>query len=143
MAYLLIVDDDEEFANAVAKVLRGARHEVKIALDTCVALRDMERRCPDLVILDVKFTENASAGLELARTMRASQKQYSKVPILMLTAVDARPPLGFNSDDADTAWIPAAEFLEKPVDFDALRDRVAALLQSPPHGPTSVVAWER
>ena len=129
MAYVMIVDDDEDFATAVATVLTSAGHEVQVELDTDGVLKKMENRTPDLVILDVMFPEDTSAGFELARTMRSYSQKLSKVAVLMLTAVNAKFPLGFGSRDIDDTWLPVSDFLEKPVDFGVLTDKVAALLQ--------------
>jgi len=128
MAYLLIVDDDEDFAGAAARVLRGDGHEVEIALDTKTAVTNMRQRRPDIAVLDVMFPEDAAAGFVLARTMKHDTGQLDQIPILMLTAVNAKYPLGFSGDDIDGEWMPVAGFLEKPVDFDALREKVAELL---------------
>ena len=125
--YLLIVDDDKDFARAAAKVLSAAGHEVQIELDPQNALKSMEARRPDLVILDVMFPESSSAGFDLARTIKRHQ-DLRDIPILVLTAVNARFPLGFGVQDIDEQWLPVADFLEKPADFDVLRTRVAALL---------------
>jgi hypothetical protein len=46
----------------------------------------------------------------------------------MLTAVNAKFPLGFGSRDIDDNWLPVSDFLEKPMDFDVLRGKVDALL---------------
>jgi len=129
MANLLIVDDDEDFAATAATVLRKEGHDVRIELDTDDAARSMKENTPDLVILDVMFPENASAGFELARHMRHESEKLKAVPILMLTAINAKFPLGFGSKDIDDDWLPVTDFLEKPVDFDVLRDSVAKLLQ--------------
>ena len=128
MAYLLIVDDDEDFATAVATVLRGAGHEVKIELDTESGLKRMEAKQPDLAILDVMFPEDSSAGFELARTMKHFNDDLKKIPILMLTAVNSQFPLGFGKTDIDENWLPVSDFLEKPVDLDVLQEKVEALL---------------
>ena len=128
MAYVMIVDDDEDFAAAASTILRNAGHEVQIELDTESATKSMEKRPPELVILDVMFPEDASAGFELARTMRHYNEKLKDIPVLMLTAVNAKFPLGFGSRDIDDNWLPVSDFLEKPVDFDVLRDKVDALL---------------
>jgi hypothetical protein len=47
----------------------------------------------------------------------------------MLTAVNMKFPLGFSASDIDDYWLPVADFVEKPVDFDVLRARVAKLLE--------------
>ena len=128
MAYLLIVDDDEDFATTVATVLRKEGHNVQIELDTDDAVQSMENKLPDLVVLDVMFPEDVSAGFELARFMRHESEKLKDIPILMLTAINTKFPLGFGSQDIDDRWLPVTDFLEKPVDFDVLLHKVAELL---------------
>ncbi|HEX7512134.1 MAG TPA: response regulator [Candidatus Methylomirabilis sp.] len=130
MSYLLIVDDDEDFATAVATVLRGKGHDVRIELDLSAAIRSMTERRPDLLLLDVMFPEDSTGGFELARTMRLHHESLKDVPILMLTAVNTRFPLGFSAKDIDDDWMPVTEFLEKPVDLDVLAERVETLLSA-------------
>jgi len=128
MAYILIVDDDEDFAETTATVIRNEGHEVHIELDTESAVESMQNRIPDLVVLDVMFPEDASAGFELARYMRHENEKLKMIPVLMLTAINARFPLGFGPNDIDSEWLPVTGFLEKPVDFDVLKSQVAKLL---------------
>jgi DNA-binding response OmpR family regulator len=130
MAYLLIVDDDEDFASTTATVLRAEGYEVQVELDIDSAVKSMENRPPDLAILDVMFPEDASAGFELARLMRHEKEKLKDIPILMLTAINTKFPLGFGPKDIDDSWMPVTDFLEKPVDFDVLRDKVAKLLST-------------
>jgi DNA-binding response OmpR family regulator len=129
MSYLMIVDDDEDFAAAAAKVLSNVGHEVRIELETTSVIQIMEQRPPDLLILDVMFPQNESAGFELARTIRQKGGKLGSVPILMLTAVNTKFPLGFGPSDADDHWLPIDDFVEKPVDLNVLRKRVSALLE--------------
>ena len=137
MAYLMIVDDDEDFAGSAATALESAGHEVKIELDTEAAVTSMQARRPDLVILDVMFPEDSSAGFELARAMRHYTEELKDIPVLMLTAVNSTFPLGFSSRDIDDTWLPVSEFLEKPVDLEALKERVADLLDKAGTGQES------
>jgi len=60
--------------------------------------------------------------------MRHESEQLKKIPILMLTAINTKFPLGFGPKDIDDDWLPVTEFLEKPVDFDVLVDKVSKLL---------------
>ena len=128
MAYIMIVDDDQDFAETIALVIRNEGHEVQNKYDTESAFQSMKNKTPDLVLLDVMFPEDSSAGFELARTMRHEDEKLKKVPILMLTAINAKFPLGFGPNDIDSEWMPVTDFLEKPVDFDVLREKVAKLL---------------
>ena len=127
----MIVDDDEDFAAAAATVLRSAGHEVTIELGTQAAEEAMEQRRPELVILDVMFPEDVAAGFALARTMRHFNEKLKGIPILMLTAINQRFPLGFTSRDIDEDWLPVAEFAEKPIDLAVLVNRVNSLLEQP------------
>jgi DNA-binding response OmpR family regulator len=133
MAYLMIVDDDDNFASATAVALQHAGHEVTISPDPAAAVADMGARVPDLIILDVMFPEAASGGFELARFIRRADSPLAEVPILLLTAVNARFPLGFGPQDIGESWLPVSDFLEKPVDLRVLLTRVNALLKEPSH----------
>ncbi len=129
MAYLMVADDDEDFASAVAKVLQDAGHEVEVKLDIQGAVKSMEERRPDLLILDVMFPEDSTAGFTLARTIRHYSEKLKGIPVLMLTAVNTKFPLGFSDRDIDDHWLPVSDFVEKPVDFDVLEGKVTALLE--------------
>jgi DNA-binding response OmpR family regulator len=111
-------------------VLRQEGHEVQVELEIDSAVKSMENKPPDLAILDVMFPEDASAGFELARFMRHNNEKLKNIPIIMLTAINTKFPLGFGSKDIDDNWMPVTDFLEKPIDFDVLRDKVAKLLSA-------------
>ncbi len=128
MAYVMICDDDDDFASAVTRVLRGDGHEVGVELEPTHLVSRVEQRPPDLLILDVMFPESSSAGLDLARTIRQGHENLNSMPILMLTAVNQRFPLRFDATDMGDDWLPGADFLEKPVDLDVLQCKVSAML---------------
>ena len=125
MAYLLVVDDDPDFASSVAAVCENLGHEVLTVHATQHAVTELEKRRPDGILLDVIFPEDPSAGFQLARDIR---RRFGTIPILMLTAVNQQFPLGFSDKDIDDKWLPITDFLEKPVDFAVLRDKITQLL---------------
>lgn len=128
MAYVMIVDDDLDFAAAAATVLKSMGHEVQIEQQTGPALERMQKRPPDLVILDVMFPEDSSAGFKVARQMRQGYGELSRIPILVLSAINSRFPIGFSRKDIDEEWLPIDDILDKPVDFHALARRASDLL---------------
>lgn len=126
MAYLMVVDDDEDFASAIAGILRSVGHEVRIELDTDSAIASMRDRRPDLVTLDVMFSEDPEAGLALARRIARRGGGLDGVRVLMLSAVDPEPP--WDDDGEAGTWVPMAEYLEKPVNLDSLCRKVESML---------------
>ncbi len=128
MAYILIVDDDDDFANTIATVLNSAGHETNIETNTENVLSKLDEKQPDLLILDVMFPEDNSAGFKLAREIRLKDEKYENIPVVMLTAVNSEYPFGFSKKDIDDDWLPVSEFIEKPVDLDVLKQKVEDLL---------------
>ncbi|MCP4453541.1 MAG: response regulator [Planctomycetes bacterium] len=129
MAYILIIDDDLDFALSVANALHAQGHESQVETDFEQAIGRMEKHCPDLVILDVMFPENKCGGFELARAMRHHHERFKNVPILMLTGMNTQFPMGFSSRDIDKNWLPVTSYVEKPIDLNVLRQKVEILLE--------------
>ncbi len=129
MAYILIVDDDKDLAQAYEKILTAEGYEVKIELETDIAFKSIEQKVPDLIILDAMFPENRSGGFDFAREISSKFVDKNKIPILMLTAVNQVFQLGFTKNDIDEEWMPISDLLEKPVDFTTLKKKVAELLK--------------
>ncbi|MFC1541216.1 response regulator [Candidatus Latescibacterota bacterium] len=129
MSHLMIIDDDEDFAAAAATVLRDAGHDVTVELNVTSAEKSLINRKPDLIILDVIFPENDSAGFEFARKIKHSDRDIKDIPILILTAVNSSFSLGFSSNDIDEDWLPIETFIEKPVDFDILEKKINTIIE--------------
>jgi DNA-binding response OmpR family regulator len=126
MAYVLIVDDDADFAAAVQSALQRHGHEAAVETVSDRAIPRIQERRPAAVILDVMFPENDVAGFEIARSIR---RQFGGLPVLLLTAVNQSFALGFSNRDLDPTWLPAVDFLEKPVDLQLLCEKVSALVE--------------
>ncbi|MHB1308345.1 MAG: response regulator transcription factor [Limisphaerales bacterium] len=129
MAYLLIVDDDPDFAGSVSTVCKADGHEVLTVHSPAEALASVATRRPDGILLDVMFPEDPTAGFRVAREL---DRKFGRIPILLLTAVNQEFPLGFSHKDLDPNWLPAVEFVEKPVDFALLREKIKRLVGGQP-----------
>jgi two-component system OmpR family response regulator len=116
-AHILVVDDDAQIRQLVAKLLRGHGHRVSLAQDGREMWRVLEAAAVDLVILDVMLP--GGSGLDLCRALRAR----SRLPIIMLTA------LGSDTDRIVGLEIGADDYLAKPFNPRELLARINAVLR--------------
>ncbi|MFZ2049567.1 MAG: response regulator transcription factor [Solirubrobacteraceae bacterium] len=120
---VLVVEDDEDIAQALQRSLRMEGYDVRIAGDGHVALEQGRSFAPDLVILDLGLPQ--IDGIDVAKTLRESDD----VPILILTARDA---LESRVEGLDAG---ADDYLVKPFERQELLARMRALLRRrPPRG---------
>jgi two-component system, OmpR family, response regulator MprA len=125
---VLVVEDDEDIAQALQRSLRLEGYEVRIATDGETALEAAAAFQPDLVVLDLGLPR--MDGIEVARRLRARDD----VPILVLTARDAVESRVAGLDSG------ADDYLVKPFERQELLARLRALLRRrPPRGSASVV----
>ncbi|MBC3501893.1 response regulator [Pseudomonas sp. SWRI59] len=117
MSHLLIVDDDVEVLDLLQKFLRQHGYEVDVASDGKGLWQALERRVPDLVILDVMLP--GDSGLVLCQRLRAEYK----VAVIMLTA------MGELSDRVVGLELGADDYLTKPFAARELLARVRAVLR--------------
>jgi two-component system, OmpR family, response regulator MprA len=125
---VLVVEDDEDIAQALQRSLRMEGYEVRAAADGPTALESGRSFAPDLVILDLGLP--GIDGVEVAKTLRADDD----VPILIRTARDA---LESRVEGLDAG---ADDYLVKPFERQELLARLRALLRRrPPRGSASLV----
>jgi CheY-like chemotaxis protein len=123
MAKVLVVDDDPDFVNYASKVLKQAGHDVVSAANGAKALQAMRQEVPDVVLLDIMMSYILD-GLDVSREM-AEDPSLKDVPVIMVTSLTGVKGSGvFPSDE----YVPADEWLSKPVDPDTLLDRVSQVV---------------
>ncbi len=124
MPLILIADDDEQICNWVRSVLEAEGYGVIEAADGRQALLAIERKAPELVILDVFLP--VQDGLETILKLQCTQ-----VPVKIL-AISGQPLRGY--DILKVASVFGAHgLLEKPFSAAALLHSVRALLGSMQH----------
>ena len=117
-AHVLLVDDDVQTREALAKFLDGEGYEVEQANDGVEAMEILAERPADLVVTDLMMPRKD--GMEL---LIEAHKAYPHLPIIMVTA----------SEELGTAIKAmrsgAEDYLTKPVDLDALEVAVERALE--------------
>jgi DNA-binding response OmpR family regulator len=120
---LLVVEDEQDLAEAIALGLRREGYAVDVAFDGEEALVKAAVYPYDLVCLDLNLPR--VDGREVCRRLRSTER-YDEEPsprVLMLTARDALADRVAGLDDG------ADDYLVKPFDFAELTARVRALLR--------------
>jgi DNA-binding response OmpR family regulator len=118
---VLVVDDERDLTEAVARGLRREGYAVDMAFDGAEALQKIHVNPYDLVCLDVTMPE--LDGRELCRQIRADSQLVPQPRILMLTARDALEDRVAGLDDG------ADDYLVKPFAFPELAARVRSLVR--------------
>jgi two-component system, OmpR family, response regulator MprA len=125
---VLVVDDDAPVRRMLERTLGAEGNDVHSVADGPLALVEIERHLPDLVILDVAMP--GMDGVSVCRRLRA---KGISVPILLLTARDAVADRVAGLDAG------ADDYLVKPFAPSELAARVRALTRR--HG-SSTLAYE-
>jgi DNA-binding response OmpR family regulator len=113
---ILLAEDDRRLLTSIARGLREASHTVDEARTGTDALALAQQATYDAVVLDVLLP--GQTGLEVCTAIR---RRGSKVPILMLTALDAVEHRIAGLDAG------ADDYLTKPFDFGELLARLRAI----------------
>lgn len=116
--YVAIVDDDQSIRAALGRALRMENYEVDLFEDGTSALKSIQLRVPDAIVLDLQLPD--LDGLEICRRIR---KAGDATPILMLTARNAV------DDRVEGLDAGADDYLVKPFDLAELLARLRALLR--------------
>ena len=129
---ILVVEDDQRIAKAIAEALTDQRYVVEIATDGELGLAFAETYSFDLIILDLMLPK--IDGFSLCRKLRYLGLT---TPILMLTARDTSEDKVLGLD------VGADDYVVKPFDLPELLARIRALLRRGTVAHSSVLGWER
>lgn len=122
---ILLVDDDADFTEAIKLLLESRYYNVAVANDGMEGLNKVRTEDPDLIILDVMMPE--MDGYQVCARLKIDPL-YSKIPILLLTAVgDAIPATSYTKEMG--MKIEADDYIPKPAEPVDIVERVEKLLK--------------
>lgn len=113
---IVIVEDNEALANAIAYRLRDRGHAADVLLDGQEADAFLARESADLVVLDINLP-----GLSGLDVLRALRQRNDGAPVILLTARSE------TSDRVTGLDMGADDYLVKPFEMDELEARIRAL----------------
>ena len=118
-ACIVIADDDPAIVNLLRENLTDLGHQVVCAFDGQMAMRQVRKSLPDLVILDVNMP--MTNGLKVFEFLRASE-DTGRIPIIFITgelSKDVYPSIAGASRVAH---------VKKPFDLDNFNSLVTQFL---------------
>ena len=127
-AYILVVDDDPDILDTSRIILEKHGYEVQTAKNGQEAMRCLQQRMPDLMILDVMMASDTE-GFDLAYDLKENPK-YKDLPIVMLTSfmdkvrTEGPGPFEFILGEQ---W-PAHWLFEKPLEAEKLIAKIETIL---------------
>ena len=104
---ILIVDDNSDIRNILNELIKDAGYKTRIAANYNQALSEIDKKMPDVAILDVKLDKGDNDGIELLSYIKSKNKD---VPVIIITG-HANIEMAVNSLKRG-----AFEFVEKPFD---------------------------
>jgi two-component system OmpR family response regulator len=120
-AHVLVVDDEEHITELVAMGLGFNGFEVERASSGRGALDAIDKRRPDLIVLDVMLPD--LNGFDVARRLRQNEGAGTRIPIIFLTARDT------TQDKVEGLRLGSDDYVTKPFSIEELIERVKAVLR--------------
>ena len=104
---ILIVDDNSNIRNILNELIMDAGYKTRVAANYNQALSEIDKKMPDVAILDVKLDKGDSDGIQLLTHIKSKNND---VPVIMISG-HADIEMAVNSLKHG-----AFEFVEKPFD---------------------------
>jgi two-component system KDP operon response regulator KdpE len=121
-ACILVVDDEAQIRKFLDISLRAEGYQVLLAANAAEGLALAATQTPDLVVLDIGLPDRE--GYDVLADLR----QWSQVPVLMLSVRDAE------SEKVKALDAGANDYVTKPFGIQELMARLRALLRGRPDG---------
>ena len=110
-AEILIVDDNADIRNIIKDLISDHGYKTRVAANFDQALSEIDKKLPDVAILDVKLDKGDNDGIELLSHIKTKNKD---VPVIVISG-HANIEMAIKSLKHG-----AFEFIEKPFDQERL-----------------------
>jgi two-component system nitrogen regulation response regulator NtrX len=108
---ILIVDDNTDIRNIINELILDAGYKTRLAANYNQALTEIDKKLPDVAILDVKLDKGDNDGIELLSHIKSKNKD---IPVIIISG-HANIEMAVKSLHNG-----AFEFIEKPFDSERL-----------------------
>tara|TARA_Y100001970_G_scaffold72527_1_gene92033 strand:- start:3212 stop:4567 length:1356 start_codon:yes stop_codon:yes gene_type:complete len=110
-AEILIIDDNADIRLILDELIKDAGYKTRLAANFNQALTEIDKKLPDVAIIDVKLDKGDNDGIQLLEHIK---KKNSDIPVIMISG-HANIEMAINSLKSG-----AFEFIQKPFDKERL-----------------------
>ena len=114
-AEILIIDDNSDIRVILNELIQDAGYKTRLAANYNQALAEIDKKLPDVAIIDVKLDKGDNDGIELLNHIKSKDKN---VPVIIISG-HANIEMAINSLKSG-----AFEFIQKPFDKERLMNFV-------------------
>ena len=114
-AEILIIDDNPDIRNIIKDLINEAGFKTRIAANYNQALAEIDKKLPDVAIIDVKLDKGDNDGIELLTHIKTKNKD---IPVIIISG-HANIEMAIKSLKSG-----AFEFIQKPFDQERLMNFV-------------------
>ena len=118
---ILIVDDNSDIRNILNDLIIDAGYKTRLAANYNQALTEIDKKLPDVAILDVKLDKGDNDGIELLSHIKSKNKD---IPVIIISG-HANIEMAVKSLQHG-----AFEFIEKPFDQERLLNFVSRAIEN-------------
>ena len=118
---ILIVDDNSDIRNILNELIIDAGYKTRVAANYNQALSEIDKKMPDVAILDVKLDKGDNDGIQLLSHIKSKNND---VPVIMISG-HANIEMAINSLKHG-----AFEFVEKPFDRTRLLNFISRAVEN-------------
>ena len=118
---ILIIDDNPDIRNILKDLISDAGYETRVAANYNQALNEIDKKLPDVAIIDVKLDKGDNDGIELLSHIKSKDKD---IPVIIISG-HANIEMAIKSLKSG-----AFEFLEKPFDEERLMNFVKRAVEN-------------
>ena len=108
---ILIIDDNTEIRNLLDEILLDNGYKTRLAANYNQALTEIDKKLPDIAIIDVKLDKSENDGIELLNHIKTKDKD---IPVIIISG-HANIEMAIKSLKSG-----AFEFIQKPFDKNRL-----------------------
>ena len=108
---ILIIDDNSEIRNILQEILSDTGYKTRLAANYNQALSEIDKKLPDVAIIDVKLDKSDNDGIELLNHIKTKN---SDIPVIIISG-HANIEMAIKSLKSG-----AFEFIQKPFDKNRL-----------------------